>query len=238
MGDPRKLRKKYTSPKHPWEGARLAEEKALVSSFGLRNKKELWRAATEIKRFRYLARKLVGIPIEQRKGEEERLLSKLQKMGLLKEGATLDDALSLKTEDMLARRLQTLTWRTGLATTLSQARQLITHGHITINKRRITSPGAIINAEQEKTIDWYGKPIVVKKPDIVAETPKAEAPKEQAEPKKEKKPRKKKVKEEKEKAPVEVLPSEKIAEEIEKEEETEPAEIKKIEEELDKEGVE
>jgi len=191
MGDPKKLRKKYTPPKHPWEADRIKEERGIVSSFGLRNKKELWRATATVKKFRYIARSLVGIPVEQRKGEEERLLNKLMKIGLLKEGATLDDALSMKTEDLLARRLQTLTWRNGLANTLAQARQLITHGHIAVNKRRATSPGAIINVEQEKTLDWYGTPLAIVRK---KEEPKKEAPAE--EPKKEKKPRKKKEKKE------------------------------------------
>jgi len=167
MGDPRKLRKKYTPPKRPWDSVRLGEEKKIVESFGLKNKKEIWRADSTIRKFRYLARGLVGIPINQRKGEEEKLLSKLQKLGLLKESATLDDALSLKTEDLLARRLQTLVWRKGLATTLTQARQFITHGHISVNKRRVDAPGVMIGNDEETGIDWYGKPMeIAKKPEV------------------------------------------------------------------------
>ena len=187
MGDPKKLRKKYTPPKHPWESERLAEEKKITTSFGLKNKKELWRADSTIRKFRYLARGLVGIPINQRKGEEEKLLSKLQKLGLLKESATLDDALSLKTEDLLARRLQTLVWRKGLATTLTQARQFITHGHISVNKRRVDAPGVMIGNEGESAIDWYGKPMeIAKKPEVV--------PEKKEEPKKEEAPAEKKPK--------------------------------------------
>ena len=187
MGDPRKLRKKYTPPKHPWESERLAEEKKLIDSFGLKNKKEIWRADSTIRRLRYLARGLVGIPINQRKGEEEKLLSKLQKLGLLKESATLDDALSLKTEDLLARRLQTLVWRKGLATTLTQARQFITHGHISVNKRRVDAPGVMIGNEEETGIDWYGKPMeIAKKPEVAPVAEKKEEPSEKPEAKKEK----------------------------------------------------
>jgi len=217
MGDPRKLRKKYTPPKHPWEADRIGEEKALVNSFGLRNKKEIWRAAATVRKFRYRARALVGIPVDKRKGEEDRLLGKLQKMGLLKEGATLDDALSLKTEDLLSRRLQTLVWRRGLAGTLAQARQLITHGHISVSKRRVNSPGMTISLDEENTIDWYGEPVkIVRKagvPEPQKEEPKPE--KKEEKPKKEKKPRKKPVKKKAEKEVVKEL------EEIEEVEENE-----------------
>lgn len=205
MGDPRKLRKKYTPPKRPWDADRIGEEKALVNSFGLRNKKEVWRAAAAVRKFRYRARGLVGIPVDKRRGEEERLLGKLQKMGLLKEGSTLDDALSLKTEDLLSRRLQTLVWRKGLAGTLSQARQLITHGHISVNKRKVSSPGMIISLDEENTIDWYGEPVkIIRKagvPEPQKEEPKAEEKKK--EPKK-KKPRKRAVKKKVEKEVKEV----------------------------------
>ena len=193
MGDPRKLRKKYTPPKHPWESERLAAEKKLIDSFGLKNKKEIWRADSTIRKFRYLARGLVGIPINQRKGEEEKLLSKLQKLGLLKEGSTLDDALSLKTEDLLARRLQTLVWRKGLATTLIQARQFITHGHISVNKRRVDAPGVMIGNEEETGIDWYGKPMeIAKKPEVAPVVEKKEGPKKEEAPA-EKKPKAKRA---------------------------------------------
>jgi len=211
MGDPRKLRKKYKPPKHPWEAERIGRENEIKKSFGLRNKQEIWRADSLIKKFRYSARSLVGIPIEQRKGEEEQLLSKLQKLGLLKEGSTLDDALSLKTEDLLARRLQTLVWRKGIANTLAQARQLITHGHIAVKKRKMSSPGATIGIAEEGAIDWYGEPLAIvkkveppveeKKPEPVAEAPKAEEKPAEA-PAKEKKARKPRKKKEEKKEEV------------------------------------
>jgi len=199
MGDPRKLRKKYMPPKHPWDADRIAKENQLVTDFGLKNKKEIWRADAAIRKFRYLARSLVGIPIDQRKGEEERLMGKLQKLGLLKEGSTLDDALSLKVEDLLARRLQTLVWKRGMANTLSQARQLVAHGHISVKKRRVSSPGMIIGMEEEGTIDWYGEPpkITVKKVE--------EKPAEKVEKKVEEKPIEKKAPKKARKKKVEVV---------------------------------
>lgn len=190
MGDPRKLRKKYTLPKHPWEAERIGIENKLIQDFGLKNKREIWRANATIKKFRYLARGLVGIPINQRKGEEEKLLGKLQKLGLLKGGSTLDDALGLKVEDLLARRLQTLVWKKGMANTLPQSRQLITHGHVSVSGRRVNSPGMIIGTEDEAIVDWYGEPLkIIRKVELVE--PAEEKAKEKVEEKKPKKAAKK-----------------------------------------------
>ena len=46
MGDPRKIRKKYETPTHPWQKDRIDEEKTLTIEFGLKNKKEIWRMET------------------------------------------------------------------------------------------------------------------------------------------------------------------------------------------------
>ena len=40
MGDPRKLRKKYYPPSHPWQKIRIDEEKILMKDYGFKNKKE------------------------------------------------------------------------------------------------------------------------------------------------------------------------------------------------------
>ena len=39
MGDPRKQRKKFSGPQHPWNKARIDEEKVLLTTYGLKNKK-------------------------------------------------------------------------------------------------------------------------------------------------------------------------------------------------------
>jgi hypothetical protein len=43
MGDPKKIRKKFSKPRHPWQKARIEEEKVLVIGFGLKNKREVYR---------------------------------------------------------------------------------------------------------------------------------------------------------------------------------------------------
>jgi len=49
MGHPRKARKQYDTPSHPWNAARIKSENKLVVKYGLRTKKEVWKAETTIK---------------------------------------------------------------------------------------------------------------------------------------------------------------------------------------------
>jgi small subunit ribosomal protein S4 len=169
MGDPRKLKKKYKSPKHPWEKKRIEQENKLVREYGLKNKKEVWIAKTEVSKFRYLARGLVGLGTEERKEKEDILLNKLRKLGLMKNGGSLDEILSLKVEDLLNRRLQTQVWKKGLAITPVQARQFITHGHIGVAGRKITAPGMIVTTDIEEKINWHGAPLITAPKVITAE---------------------------------------------------------------------
>ncbi|MFZ8791302.1 MAG: 30S ribosomal protein S4 [Thermosphaera aggregans] len=154
MGDPKKPRKKWSGPRHPWRKDILIYETKLLGQYGLRNKKELWRASSMIRYFRHRARSLLGEPAEIREVEGKILISKLVKLGLLKEGSRLEDALNLKVEDLLERRLQTIVYKKGLANTIYQARQLIVHGHIAVAGRRITSPGYIASVEEEPLVDY------------------------------------------------------------------------------------
>ncbi|OYT39468.1 MAG: 30S ribosomal protein S4, partial [Desulfurococcales archaeon ex4484_58] len=126
----------------------------LLGEYGLRNKRELWRAKTIIRRFRHQARALLATPKEIREPVEKALLNKLYRLGLLGENATLEDVLGLRVEDLLERRLQTIVYRKGLARTIYHARQLIVHGHIAIAGRRVTSPGYIVSRSEEDLIDY------------------------------------------------------------------------------------
>ncbi|MCY0868526.1 MAG: 30S ribosomal protein S4 [Desulfurococcus sp.] len=155
MGDPRKSRRTYEGPRHPWRRDVLAYEMKLLGAYGLRNKRELWKAASIVRYFRHRARSLLAAPPEVREREEKALVERLVKLGLLREGAKLDDVLNLKVEDLLERRLQTIVYRKGLARTIHEARQLITHGHIAVAGRRIRSPGMLIPVDLEPLIDYY-----------------------------------------------------------------------------------
>ena len=154
MGDPKKQRKKYETPRFPWRIDVLQEELKILGQYGLRNKRELWRHKTMVSNFRSIARSLLGKPEEERKLPEKQLLSKLYRLGILSENAVLDDVLDLTVEDILERRLQTIVFRKGLAKSIYQARQLITHGHIAINNRRVTIPSYLVKREEEDKIDY------------------------------------------------------------------------------------
>lgn len=154
MGDPKKQKKKYEKPGHPWQKDRLQEELVFVGQYGLKNKKEIWKHRTAIAGLRSRARSLLGLSPEERAIQEKQLLAKAQRQGLLREGATLDNILSLTTQDMLERRLQTLVYQKKLAKTPYQARQLIVHRHIAIGGQIITVPGYIVSTGEDDKIGY------------------------------------------------------------------------------------
>ncbi len=159
MGHPKKLRKKYDTPKKPYDKERLQEERKLVKTFGLKNKKELWRAESIVRNYRRRARELQA---RRDKDKEKELIEKLAKIGLVAPNATLDDVLGLTTEHLLERRLQTQVFRRGLAKSVKHARQLIVHGHVTINGRKVWWPSYIVPVEEEKKIEVNPKVVGVK----------------------------------------------------------------------------
>jgi small subunit ribosomal protein S4 len=152
MGDPKKQRKKFDTPRFRWRKDVLQEELKLLGQFGLRNKHELWRHKTALSKSRGIARSLVSKTPEERAKMENELLTQLKNKGILQETAVLDNVLDLTIEDILERRLQTIVFRKGLARTVSQSRQLITHGHVTIDGRRVTIPGYIVPKEAEAKV--------------------------------------------------------------------------------------
>jgi len=154
MGDPRKQRRKYETPRFPWRTDILQSELKLQGQYGLRNKRELWRHKTTISRFREIARSLSGMSAEQRQKLEKQLLERLNRLGILPETAVLDDVLDLSLEDILERRLQTMVFSKGLAKSIFQARQLITHGHIAIDGRRVPSPSYLVLRDEEAKIAY------------------------------------------------------------------------------------
>jgi len=154
MGDPKKQRKKYETPRFPWRTDILQEELKLLGQYGLRNKHELWRHRTSLSKFRGIARSLIGKTPEERRKMEKELLTRLKKLGIIHETAALDDVLDLTIEDALERRLQTIVFRKGLSKSIYQARQLITHGHITIGKQRVTVPSYLVTKEEENKIAY------------------------------------------------------------------------------------
>lgn len=155
MGGIRKPRKKYLDgkPKKLWNRQLLLEELQLVGEYGLRNKRELWRARALLKWVVRRARSLLYMTPEERVPLEQPFKEKLYKMGLIEDpNVPLDRILSLDVRAVLERRLQTIVYRLGLAKSIHHARQLIVHGHIAVAGRRVTSPGFLVPRDLEDKI--------------------------------------------------------------------------------------
>ena len=136
MGDPRKKRRKYSTPKHPWQSERLEKEKILLENYALKNKKEIWKMQAVLKKYTGQAKKLVSLKTEQGKKEKEQMINKLFRLGLVKKDADIDDVLGLTIENILDRRLQTLVYKRNMVNTPKQARQFVVHGHVFINDKK------------------------------------------------------------------------------------------------------
>ncbi len=162
MGDPRKTRKQFKRPLMIWNTASIAREKVLKETFGLKNKREIWKTETNLRKKRHSARSLLALPLEERLKREKELIGSLSRMGILSENAGLDDVLTLTIESFLERRLQTIVWRKGLANTATQARQFVTHRHIAIGGKRVTAPSYMVTTKDEGKIDYYaGKKMIL-----------------------------------------------------------------------------
>ncbi len=151
MGDPKESRKKYRKPRRPWNPEQLMNELEIIGNYGLRNKRELWKAYTELSRIRHMARTLLALPQDVRIDKERALLSSLNRLGLVNEDATLDDVLNLSIEDILNRRLQTIVMKKHNLKP-NQARQLVVHKHVLIGDRIVNIPSYLIKLDEEGLI--------------------------------------------------------------------------------------
>lgn len=147
MGHPKKSRKQFKRPKRPYDKERFVKEEKIMKEFGLRRKRELWKAESLLRNFRRRARELLANPDEKKQKE---LFDRLNKLGFKTE--KLDDVLSMRLETFLARRLQTIVYRKGLARTLKESRQFITHRHVMINNKKVWYPSFIVMPDEENSI--------------------------------------------------------------------------------------
>jgi len=175
----KRQRKQYQKPKHPWQATRIKDEAVLTRNYGLKNKKELWRASSKLRNWRTQARMLVGLSKEARAQAEKQLFAKLTKLGLLNKNADLDDVLSLQIEQVLDNRLQTQVYKKGLASTVKQARQFIVHGKVLVSGNVVTAPSYAVSVNDKiESISGF-KPVKrvakKKKSELVAEKPVDEA---------------------------------------------------------------
>ena len=172
MGDPKNPRKIWRKPKRPLNYDLLNEELYVLGTFGLKNKRELWKAHTELSRVRKQARSLLALTQEVREKKEPTLMKSLVRVGFVRENSTLDDVLNLKVTDLLSRRLQTMVQKKGLIKSPYQARQAVVHGHVMIGGRVVTIPSYTVRVDEENEIRLvpginYGPP---KKQEVEAVT--------------------------------------------------------------------
>ncbi len=154
MGDPRRLAKKYESPRKLWDTTRITEEKGLREEYGLKNTREVWKMKAELGKIRRAARVLLSQG-ELGKTKSKDLLGKVKRIGVGTDTTTLEDLLSLQLRDLLERRLQTQVYKKGFAKSLAQSRQIIKHGFISISGKKVSVPGYIVPASEEKLIGYY-----------------------------------------------------------------------------------
>jgi small subunit ribosomal protein S4 len=139
--------KKYSRPRKPFDKARIEEENEIIKKFGLKNKREIWRADAQIVKIRRIAKTLITESVEKQK----EFFDTLNKKGL--NINSIAEVLALTKEDYLNRRLQTIVSR-KFARTIKTARQMITHRNVTINGKIIDVPSYVVLLEEEGKIKF------------------------------------------------------------------------------------
>jgi len=152
MGDPKTPRRIWKKPKRPLNYNLMMDELKTLGTFGLKTKKELWKARTNLSKLRHQARSLLALRQEIRKEKEPVLINSLSKIGLVDKNSTLDAVLNLQVTDLLSRRLQTIVQRKLYFKTPYHARQAIVHGHIMIDDRIVTIPSYVVKIDEEPKI--------------------------------------------------------------------------------------
>ena len=177
MGDPKNPRRGWKKPKRPLNYDLKMEELKTLGNFGLKTKRELWKAHTELSLVRHQARSLLALREEVRKEKEPILMHSLERVGLVGDESTLDDVLNLQVNDLLSRRLQTVVFKKLEFKTPYQARQAVVHGHVMIGDRIIDIPSYRVKTQEEDQIHFVPNFSLKKDEKRVESTP--EAPPEQ-----------------------------------------------------------
>ena len=177
MGDTKNFRRVWKKPKRPLNFDLKMEELKILGTFGLKTKRELWKARTELSRVRNQARSLLALRQEVRDTEEPILLQSLSKVGYVQSDATLDDVLNLELSDLFSRRLQTVVQKKFYFKTPYQARQAVSHGHILIGDRIVNIPSYIVRVDEESKIKLTSESIfneILSKPESDLGSPETE----------------------------------------------------------------
>jgi small subunit ribosomal protein S4 len=142
----KRQKKLYSRPRRPFDKARIEEENVLKEKYGLKNKKEIWKADAAIGRIRNLAKELITASED----DKQAFIDRLKKKGFPVEN--IAEVLALNKEDWLKRRLQTILHSGGHANTSKQARQLISHKHVAIGNQVVNVPSYQVALEEEPIV--------------------------------------------------------------------------------------
>ncbi len=138
----------------------MDSEIRLIGEYGLRNKREVWRVQLLLSKIRTSARILLTLPEtdSRRLFQGQSLIKRLKKYGILEKNIeTLEQILSLKIQDFLERRLQTLVFKKGLAKSIHHSRILICQRHISIDNNLVDIPSFLVRTESQDKIGFFSK---------------------------------------------------------------------------------
>jgi small subunit ribosomal protein S4 len=147
MGDIKRKRKSYDRPRNLFDRERIDQENKIVSEYGLKNKREIWKAKSVTSKLRKRAKDLISKPGE----EKQKLIEKLNKKGIAVKD--ISGVLGLNEKDILDRRLQTILFKKKMAGTVKQARQLVVHKYVLVNGSIVNSPSFWVTKELESQIE-------------------------------------------------------------------------------------
>ena len=157
MGDIKRKRKLFSRPKKLYDRSRMDEENVLVKRYGLKNKREIWKAKTAVSKLRRRAKALIGKDAEA----QQKFFDKLNKMGI--KVVDISDVLALTEESIFERRLQTFLVKKKLATTMKGARQLIVHKNVLVDGSIVNIPSFIVTLDLEDKISIKERKVKEKK---------------------------------------------------------------------------
>ena len=177
MGDIKNFRRVWKKPKRPLNFDLKMDELKILGTFGLKTKRELWKARTELSRVRNQARSLLALRQDVREQKEPILMNSLSKVGYVQSDATLDDVLNLEINDLLGRRLQTIVQKKFYFKTPYQARQAVSHGHVLIGDQIVNIPSYLVKVDEEDKVKLTSESVfneILSKPESDLGSPETE----------------------------------------------------------------
>ena len=180
MGDIKRKRKMFSRPKKLYDRTRMDEENVLVKKYGLKNKREIWKAKTAVSKLRRQAKALISKDIK----EQQKFFDKLNKIGM---GISdISDVLALTEEAVFERRLQTFVVKKKLATTAKGARQLIVHKNVLVEGKIVNVPSFVVTLDLEDKISLKEKKVKAAPAPVIEEVAEEAAEEENVEAEEEK----------------------------------------------------